>query len=81
VPGFRFALKDGHSRWFLEAGIGASYLDKDYATPDKTFSTRWNIYDLVGLGYRFGAGEQHELGWRYVHVSNGSFAGPTRATR
>jgi hypothetical protein len=76
VPVLRMTLDRGHSPWFVEAGIGASYLNKDYVTPEKTFSTRWNFYDLLGLGFRFGSTYRNEVGLRYVHVSNGSVRYP-----
>lgn len=75
LPVLRLQLDRGRSRWFLEGGIGASWLSRDYVTPTKTFSTRWNFYDMVGTGYKFGGG-RHELGLRYVHVSNGSLRRP-----
>lgn len=71
LPLLRMQLDRGRSPWYLELGVGASYLSKDYVTPDKTFSTRWNFYDVIGAGYRFGGAEgRHELGLRYVHISN-----------
>lgn len=69
LPLLRLQL-DRRSPWYLELGIGASYLSKDYVTSSRAFSTRWNFYDVVGAGYRFGAKDRHELGLRYVHVSN-----------
>lgn len=70
VPVVRLELDHGHSPWFLELGIGASWLSRTYATPTKAFSSSWNFYDVLGGGYRFGTEEQHELGLRYTHVSN-----------
>ena len=69
LPLLRMQLDRGRSPWYLEMGVGASYLTKDYVTPHKNFSTRWNFYDMLGAGYRFGGGE-HEIGLRYVHLSN-----------
>lgn len=70
LPLLRMELDRGRSPWYLELGIGASYLTRDYVTPEKKFSTRWNFYDVLGGGYRFGESERHEIGLRYVHVSN-----------
>lgn len=76
LPVLRARPGNGRSPWFLEFGIGASYLSKGYATPDKTFSTRWNFYDMLGVGYSFGAGNSQELGLRYVHTSNAGVRDP-----
>lgn len=76
LPVGRLRPDGGRARWFLEAGIGASYLNRDYVTPNKTFSTRWNFYDMLGVGWNFGAAREHEVGLRYVHVSNGSVRSP-----
>ncbi len=76
LPVFRLNLDQGRSPWYLELGIGASYLSRDYVTPNKTFSTRWNFYDMVGGGYKFGTNNKHELGLRYVHISNLSIRKP-----
>lgn len=70
LPVLRLNFGQGSAPWYAELGIGASWLSKDYATPSRSFSTRWNFYDVVGGGYRFGAKDQHELGLRYLHVSN-----------
>jgi len=64
------------SPFFFDIGIGASYLGTDYATSDKRFSTRWNFYDVLGAGYRFGPSGKHEIGLRLVHVSNAGLRHP-----
>jgi lipid A 3-O-deacylase len=74
VPVLRIVPDRGHAPWFFEVGIGASWLDHDYVTPDKAFSTRWNFYDTAGLGYRFDA--KQEVGVRFVHVSNAGVRQP-----
>lgn len=76
LPSLRMRLDRGASPWFIELGIGASYLNKDYVTPQKTFSTRWNFYDMLGIGYSFGEEHHHELGLRWVHVSNAGIRNP-----
>jgi hypothetical protein len=70
LPVLRIRPDEGRSPWYLEAGIGASWLSRDYVTPNKTFGSRWNFYDMLGGGYSFGASRRHELGLRYVHTSN-----------
>jgi lipid A 3-O-deacylase len=76
LPSLRMRLERGESPWFIELGIGASYLDRLYTTPEKTFSTRWNFYDMLGIGHSFGAEHQHELGLRWVHISNAGIRRP-----
>jgi lipid A 3-O-deacylase len=76
LPTARFRLSGGRSPWFLEMGIGASWLDRDYVTPHRAFSTRWNFYDTIGVGHSFGPQHEHELGIRWVHVSNSGIKKP-----
>ncbi|HEX2544116.1 MAG TPA: acyloxyacyl hydrolase [Ramlibacter sp.] len=76
LPTLRINFSQGRSPWYLELGIGASWMNKSYVTPDKQFSTRWNFYDVLGVGYKFGADKRHEIGLRYVHISNGGVRKP-----
>jgi lipid A 3-O-deacylase len=76
LPTLRMQLNEGGSRWFLEFGIGAGYFNHDFVSPGKVFSTRWNFYDVLGAGYRFGDAARHELGLRYVHNSNADIRKP-----
>lgn len=70
LPVLHMQLDRGRSPWFLEFGIGGSVTNRIYRTPNKVTSTRWNFYDVLGFGYSFGARREHELGLRYVHMSN-----------
>jgi len=77
LPTIRMRMDQGGSPWFLEAGIGASWLDRTFRTPEREFGSQWNFYDVLGLGYTFGGvGGHHEVGMRLVHVSNGGFSTP-----
>jgi lipid A 3-O-deacylase len=77
LPSLRMRFDRGASPWFAELGIGASWMDRLFATPDKQFSTRWNFYDMMGVGYTLGGPTgHHELGLRWVHVSNGGVKKP-----
>ncbi|HET8744824.1 MAG TPA: acyloxyacyl hydrolase [Ramlibacter sp.] len=77
LPSLRMRLDRGASPWFISLGIGASWFDRDFETPRKRFSTRWNFYDTVGVGYSFGgAASPQEVGLRWVHVSNGGVRHP-----
>jgi hypothetical protein len=76
LPTLRLHLSQGRSPWFLDVGIGVSWMDSRFATAERRFSTRLNFYDVLGAGYRFGERRQHELGLRVVHVSNGGLKEP-----
>ena len=70
-------LDRGASPWFLEVGIGLSYMNHKLQTPDKQFSSEWNFYDVLGAGYTFGGplGKQ-EVDVRLVHFSNAGLKNP-----
>jgi lipid A 3-O-deacylase len=76
LPTLRMQLSRGASPWYLEVGVGASWLDRRFVTPDREFSTQWNFYDVLGMGRSFGPAARHELGLRWVHVSNGGIKKP-----
>jgi len=76
VPMFRYHFDDGSSPWFMEGGIGASYMHKTYQVGDKRFSTRWNFSDHLGVGRVFGAQHEQELGLYVKHVSNAGLKKP-----
>ena len=77
LPTLRMRMGQGSSPWFLEVGIGASYMNHKLESPDKQFGTQWNFYDVLGAGYTFGgAFGHHELGLRLVHISNGGVKEP-----
>ena len=59
---------------YLEAGVGLSLMDPLYVTPRKTFSTRFNFYDVIGIGWRLGP--TREVGLRINHVSNAGIKNP-----
>ena len=76
VPMFRYHFDDGSSPWFMEGGIGASYMHKTYQVGGKRFSTRWNFSDHLGVGRVFGAQHEQELGLYVKHVSNAGLKKP-----
>lgn len=76
TPSFRLTLGDGHSRWFLDAGVGATLASPRYVTRYKEFSTRLNFATHMGVGVVLGAQRQHELQLRLEHVSNASIKKP-----
>ncbi|RCW66754.1 acyloxyacyl hydrolase [Pseudorhodoferax soli] len=73
VPMLRWRFDEGRSPWFVEGGIGVSYLVHGYRTRTKAFGSRWNFSDHLGVGYSFG---RHEIGMYVKHVSNGGLDKP-----
>ncbi|MFZ3125042.1 MAG: acyloxyacyl hydrolase [Acidovorax sp.] len=76
VPMFRYRFADGRSPWFVEGGIGLSYLTATYHTPNNYFGSRWNFSDHLGVGLSFGAQQQHEIALHAKHVSNAGLRKP-----
>ncbi len=76
VPMFRFRPDAGRSPWFVEAGIGLTYMDRIFSTQEKQFSTHFNFADVVGAGRSFGEGNRHELSLRLTHFSNAGIKHP-----
>lgn len=76
VPMARLRFDHGRSPWFAEGGIGLTLADKRYVTPDKIFSTSWNFYDVLALGYSFGAQRTQEISVRFTHTSNAGIKQP-----
>ena len=69
-------LHPGSSPFFAELGVGPSFTNDVYTSRRKTFSTRFNFYDMVGAGVALGANREHEIGVRLVHVSNAGIKHP-----
>ena len=76
TPSFRFTPDAGRSRWFLDAGIGATLSNHRFVTPEREFSTRFNFASHLGMGVMLGERRQHELQLRLEHVSNASIKKP-----
>ena len=76
VPLARLRFDHGRSPWFAEGGIGLAVADRRYVTPQKIFSTSWNFYDVLALGYSFGAQRNQEVSLRFTHTSNAGIKQP-----
>jgi lipid A 3-O-deacylase len=77
LPTLRMRLDRGASPWFFELGVGPSYLNKHFQTPDKEFGTQWNFYDVLGAGYTLGGPQgKQEIGLRLAHISNAGIRKP-----
>lgn len=76
VPLLRYRFGEGRSPWFVEAGIGLTYMHRIYRTSEKQFSTRLNFADVLGAGRNFGEGQRQEVSLRLTHFSNGGVKEP-----
>ncbi len=76
VPMFRYRFDAGQSPWFVDGGVGVSYMDGQYRRGNQEFSTEWNFSDHLGVGRNFGADGRQELGVYVKHVSNASIKTP-----
>lgn len=76
VPLLRYRFEKGRSPWFVEAGIGLTYMDRTYRTSEKQFSTHFNFADVLGAGRNFGEGQRQEVSLRLTHFSNGGLKHP-----
>jgi lipid A 3-O-deacylase len=76
VPLARVRFDGGRSPWFADAGIGVSLTDRLFVTQTKTFTTRFNFVDTLGIGRSFGADRRQDLSLRLQHVSNAGIRVP-----
>ena len=76
VPMLRYRFARGASPWFIDGGVGLSYLTARYRNRVKVFGSQWNFSDHLGLGRSFGVARQHELGLYVKHVSNAGLQTP-----
>ena len=76
VPLLRYRFGNGASPLFAEAAIGVTFMDDVYTSRRKTFSTRFQFQDTLGVGMSLGAQRQHEIGLRYSHFSNAGIKKP-----
>lgn len=70
TPVFRYTPAAGSSPWFIEGGIGVTYMNKVYATEGRAFSTRFNFGDQIAIGAVFGPAREYEASLRFEHFSN-----------
>jgi hypothetical protein len=62
---------------FFEAGIGAHLLSRTRIHDERRFGSAFQLGDVIGLGWRFGA-SRYELGLRLHHISNGGIQEPNQ---
>jgi len=76
VANARYRFDGGASPWFTDLGLGLTWFDGYYETDSRTFSTRFQFTEVLGVGRNFGVTGAHEVSLRVLHVSNGSIKKP-----
>jgi hypothetical protein len=76
IPVFRYRPTEGTSAWFIEGGIGLTFMTTIYQTDRRQFSTSFNFGDHIAVGRDFGAKREHELALRLEHFSNAGIKHP-----
>lgn len=61
---------------YLEGGIGFHLISPTFIYSNRKFGSAFPFGDLVGIGMRFGEHHQFDLGYRFLHVSNGDIKQP-----
>lgn len=76
TPVVRLQGLPGHAAWFVEGGIGAHLILPRYRNGGRSFSTRFNFGDHVGIGRFFGSRQDMALSLRFQHFSNAGIDQP-----
>lgn len=76
TPVFRVQQND-LAGFYTEIGIGAHLLSRT-SLAERRFSTAFQFGSHIGVGYRFGAKESFDLGYRFQHLSNASIKRPNQ---
>ena len=61
---------------YLEAAIGFHLISDLQIDSERSFSTRFQFGDHVGIGRRFGPRERYDVSLRLQHLSNGGIRNP-----
>lgn len=73
TPVFRYQRNDFKGA-YLEAGIGAHYLSKNYNNSGRRLSTHFQFGDHIGIGYVFQ--NNWDFALKFQHFSNGGIKNP-----
>jgi len=68
TPVVRFVPKG--SPGYFEAGIGLNHFSEKNINAEKRVGTHFEFGDFIGFGFAFGARQQTEIGYRFLHYSN-----------
>ena len=61
---------------YLEGAIGFHLISPTFIYSNRKFGSAFQFGDLVGVGIRYGEHRQFDLGYRFLHVSNGNIKQP-----
>jgi lipid A 3-O-deacylase len=75
-PVLRFERASGAIRPYVEWGEGVRLLSHARINDDYTMSTAFQFSDTIGVGVKFGAAAQYQVGFRFQHMSNASIKHP-----
>lgn len=75
-PILRFEKSSGAIRPYVEASVGVRLITHPRIASDYTMSTGFQFADMIGVGAKFGARQQYQLGYRFQHLSNASIKRP-----
>lgn len=75
VPVLRWSARADNG-WYLEIGVGPSYLTPVYRSATRRFSSQFQFRDHLGIGRTFGARGRHDLSLRILHFSNAGIERP-----
>ncbi|MDA8417205.1 MAG: acyloxyacyl hydrolase [Betaproteobacteria bacterium] len=78
TPVFRYAPIEGNGDFipFLEAGIGAHYLDRPDVYSGRDMTTHFQFGDHIGAGMTLGPQHDWDVMMRFQHLSNGGMQNP-----
>ena len=74
TPVFRLTAAD--SPWYFEGAIGFHWLSDYPVRGGRSFSSKFEFGDHLGVGVRYGERRQHDIGLRVQHLSNGGLRNP-----
>jgi lipid A 3-O-deacylase len=75
VPILRWSGR-GEQGWYVELGIGPSYLTPIFQARGRRFSSQFQFRDHIGVGRRWGEAGRHDLSLRFEHFSNAGIERP-----
>ncbi len=66
----------GQRSFYMEGGIGVRGISHTRTSAERTMSTAFQFSDMAGIGWQWGAQNQHNLGLRVQHLSNAGIKRP-----
>ena len=63
---------------YAEMAVGVHFITPTFIYANRRFGRSFQFGDSVGFGARFGARREFDLGYRYQHLSNGSYKQPNQ---